>query len=660
MSAESQREIYFSLFMFTADLRPEDPHYTKVLVKHMRKVAEMGYAGFDLHIATRPASVKHEREVESYRALKRAFDEAGFARMKFTTNVGTTPFYDPTSPYAEQRKLALEYLKSRVEITEVLGGEAGESIMSGPFLYPYGAYPLSDEGEPLWSDALQDWMASRYRAARSIFQELAEYAVKKGVKLALEPVKNWETPPPNMVSEALDFLETLGHVPCGITIDTAQVLIESLGPEIFRKNVARAADQDRLIYVHISPPDRGAVHDSWIPWELMLGELEPVFRGPYLIEIFNAIPPFDASMRMSRRRFWRPGEDNAGPDKLNAYYIASEALHELRRQIARVRSASCPSAHATPEGHQSAPRPESVPHKITFGMKLPPSGPVPSSSVQTSAKPLPPPAKPAPIVIAKLYGAVRIHTFIASYAENNIANATHIIESANALVVVDGQFVSGDAKQFRAYADDLRKPIERVYLSHRHPDHWFGFGTAFRDKEKELYALKETQEFVREHGKDSLADHPDAPKTVVIPQHEVEPGAETIDGVKYVFEEERNAEVEAQLTIKLPELGVAIVQDLIYSGTHLYLTKEFGHWRHILQKLLLSDYATFLPGHGRPADKNEVAANMEYLAAAQQAFDGGLTKVEFQTFLVQRYPGRLCPGIFATYLPRLFDGASEY
>src|SRR5207248_912702 len=113
----------------------------------MRQLADMGYDGFDLHIATRPASDGHqlEEEVESYRRLKRAFDKAGLAQMKFATNVGTTPFYDPTSPYVEQRKRALDYLKSRIDITAVLGGEAGESIMSGPFLYPYGAFPLSGQ-----------------------------------------------------------------------------------------------------------------------------------------------------------------------------------------------------------------------------------------------------------------------------------------------------------------------------------------------------------------------------------------------------------------------------------------------------------------------------------------------------------------------------------
>jgi sugar phosphate isomerase/epimerase len=331
MSAASRREIYFSFFMFTADLRPDDTRYTRVLVDHLKILTDMGYDGFDMHIASQPADVDHKLEVQSYVRLKKAFDEAGLKNTKFATNVGTTRTFDPTSPYKEQREQALSYLKSRVDITWVLGGE---SIMSGPFLYPYGVFPLTDFGEPLWSDDLQNWMKPRYLAARSIFQDLAEYASTKGVKLAIEPVKSWETPPPNAVSEVLDFLDTVGTSQCGVTFDTAQIVMESQGPTTFRKNVARAVRQNRLSYVHISAPDRGAVGDSWIPWDVILREIEPVYRGPYLIEVFNAIPPFDSSMRMARRRFWRQGEDDPGRPGDSAYVVAKVALETLREQIA--------------------------------------------------------------------------------------------------------------------------------------------------------------------------------------------------------------------------------------------------------------------------------------------------------------------------------------
>jgi sugar phosphate isomerase/epimerase len=334
MSVASEREIYFSFFMFTADLRPSDTGYTRLLINHLNALAAMGFDGFDMHIAAQPGRVDHRREVESYVRLKKAFDQAGLKDAKFTTNVGTTRTFDPTAPYKEQRNQALSYLKSRVDITQALGGN---SIMSGPFLYPYGVFPLTDLGEPIWSDALQNWMKPRYLGAASIFQELAEYASAKGVKLAIEPVKSWETPPPNMVSEVLDFVEASGSSPCGVTIDTAQVVMESQGPAIFKQNVARAVRQNLLYYVHISAPDRGAIRDSWIPWQLILGEIEPVYDGPYLIEVFNAIPPFDSSMRMARRRFWRPGEDEPVADVDSAYDVAKAGLETLREQIARLR-----------------------------------------------------------------------------------------------------------------------------------------------------------------------------------------------------------------------------------------------------------------------------------------------------------------------------------
>ncbi|EGE60205.1 MULTISPECIES: sugar phosphate isomerase/epimerase family protein [Rhizobium] len=332
MEEARRRDIYFSFFMFTADLRPNDAGYTEVLVRHLKALTEIGYTGFDVHIAPGPAHADHHAEVESYFSLRRAFDRAGFRDVKFTTNVGTTRSFDPTSPYEEQRRQALSYLKSRVDITSVLGGE--NTIMSGPFLYPYGVFPLTDDGEGIWSDALQDWMKPRYAAAASIFRELAQYSAEKRVKLAIEPVKNWETPGPTMVSEALDFLESADVPVCGLTIDTAQVVMESQGPAIFRNNVARAARQSRLNYVHISAPDRGAVRDSWIPWEIMLDEIEPVYSGPYLVEVFNAIPPFESSMRMTRRRFWRPGEDAPEMGVDSAYDVARAALRTLEEKIA--------------------------------------------------------------------------------------------------------------------------------------------------------------------------------------------------------------------------------------------------------------------------------------------------------------------------------------
>src|ERR1700677_5113842 len=277
------------------------------------------------------------------------------------------------------------------------------------------------------------------------------------------------------------------------------------------------------------------------------------------------------------------------------------------------------------------------------------------------------PTLPAPIIIKNRLGDdVWIHTFIAAFTDNNIANSTHIIESNNVLVLIDGQFLSTYATQFREYADSLGKPIDRLYLSHRHPDHWFGLGTAFRDVP--IYALKETITFLRTDGEASRLDHVESliklgdhvPDEVVIPENVVRPGVASIDGITYVFDNVIDTEIDFLLTIRLPDLKVYIPQDLIYSGTHLYLTKEMKRWITVLDSMLNINYELFLPGHGRPAGKEEVFNNMEYLTAAQHAYDSGLKDADFKQFLLDRYPARLCPGVFDIYVPRLFDGASDY
>ena len=46
----SPRDVYFSFFMFTTDLQPDNPEYTKVIIRHIRELRNLGYKGFDMPI----------------------------------------------------------------------------------------------------------------------------------------------------------------------------------------------------------------------------------------------------------------------------------------------------------------------------------------------------------------------------------------------------------------------------------------------------------------------------------------------------------------------------------------------------------------------------------------------------------------------------------
>jgi sugar phosphate isomerase/epimerase len=324
------RDVYLSFFMFTTNLHPDDPGYTKVIVQHMRELRGLGYAGFDMPIFPNDTR-DHRSEVHSYQALKRALDQAGLDDVGFTTNVATTRTFDPTSVYRDQREVALAYLKSRVDITAALGG----TIMAGPIVFPYNVFPATDSGTPIWSDALQAWAEPRYRYAQPVLNELGEHAERRNVSLAIEPVDHWETPAPNMVGDVLRFLEGVPSRQVGVCVDSAHVVLGSSGPDAFRQEIRQLAETGRLNYVQVSPPDRGEVRDSWIPWHAFLGAVLPRYPGPLLIEIFNAIQAFLQPLHLTRRKFWIPGEDEPVAGWPDAYTVAGEAIDALKAELSK-------------------------------------------------------------------------------------------------------------------------------------------------------------------------------------------------------------------------------------------------------------------------------------------------------------------------------------
>jgi len=330
MADVSNRDILFSFFMFTANLNPGDADYAQTIVKHMHKLKRMGYAGFDLPIAP-TETTDRQSEVESYEGLRRTLVEAGLGDLRFTTNVAATSPCDPSSPDEQTRQSALLYLRSRVDITKALGGD----IMAGPIVVPYGVFPTAQPGEGIWSNALQLWLAQRYQNALPVICELGKYAQEKGVRLAIEPVDHWETPGPNLVREVMDFVEKVQSPYVGLCVDSAHVVLGSDGPEVFESEMESVSDDQPLHYVHISAPDRGAVHKSWIPWKAFLKHFKN-YQGPFLVEVFNAIPVFQSPLRLTRRKFWIDGEDDPDLGTLSAYEVARRAIAAVRHEFSEV------------------------------------------------------------------------------------------------------------------------------------------------------------------------------------------------------------------------------------------------------------------------------------------------------------------------------------
>ena len=332
-ATRTRPEVFFSFFMFTADLQPNNAAYTELIARHIRELSSYGYDGFDLPIA--PSSAGHRTEIQSYVDLKHRLEDLGLGDIRISTNVATTKQFDPTSPDPDQRARALAYLRSRVDITAALGG----SLMAGPVIFPYNVYPVTEHGQPIWSDALQEWIRPGYERAHGIIAELGAYAGERGVTVGIEPVDHWEQAAPNLVGDVADFLEDFPGEGVGVCIDSSHVVLGSEGPEAFARQVERLAD-GKISSIHLSAPDRGQLADSWIPWRLFLDPVLPVYAGPFLVEVFNAIPAFLNSFRLTRRKFWIPGQDMPVRGIPDAYTVAAEAISTVRDELSQFSTAT--------------------------------------------------------------------------------------------------------------------------------------------------------------------------------------------------------------------------------------------------------------------------------------------------------------------------------
>lgn len=328
-----ERPIYFSFFMFDSNTRLYDARLRASYLEHMQVLSSYGYAGFELHAGRSPefdvAYPTYADEIAAYASLRKELDDSGLRHVQLATNVGVTPALDPSSNDADIRRAAAEFLRSRIDVTAALRGE----IMMGPVVIPYAGFVHSaPNGDAVWSDALQDELARRYRNAAPVLDEVGRYAKERGVKVAIEPITHWETPGPNKLAQLLDFLELVPCTQIGAIIDSAHETLDGDGPDIFSAQVAKLASAGRLHYTQASPPDRGSLESSWLPWGPIFKPILAHYDGPVAIEIFNAIPDFAAGLRLSRRKYWIPGIDTprAGP---SAYDVARASLQKLRTEF---------------------------------------------------------------------------------------------------------------------------------------------------------------------------------------------------------------------------------------------------------------------------------------------------------------------------------------
>ncbi len=160
-----------------------------------------------------------------------------------------------TSPEKQKRKETIEYMKENVRKVLEIGADLYHGVLYATAGIFTGKAPSEQEME--------------YSIAG--IKEVANYARKYGVRLALEPANRYETYMLNTVEDALKMLKGIDEANVGLLLDTYHMNIEE---KDMYKSIKSAGNN--IFHFHVNENDRGIPGTGHVPWDDVFRALKDI------------------------------------------------------------------------------------------------------------------------------------------------------------------------------------------------------------------------------------------------------------------------------------------------------------------------------------------------------------------------------------------------
>lgn len=284
-------------------------------------------------------------------------------------------------------------------------------------------------------------------------------------------------------------------------------------------------------------------------------------------------------------------------------------------------------------------------------------------SEPTPASPPPPAPDPAPATVVPPAPAVTLTTVTPSPApapklklrvvtgspEGFLANSTLITGDKDA-VLIDAQFTIADGKRVADAVKESGKNLTLVYVTHSHPDHYFGFVSikeAFPNAK--LVALPATVTEIQKTWeakvkqwkplyKETITAKPFLPEAMSGTALELEGQKLEVTGGVQGDESENSY-------VSIPALHALVTGDIVYDQVFPWTAETTPEqrktWEGALDQLGTLNATVVVPGHQKPErqqNPDNLAFTKNYLIAFDEALGSSKKPAELQAKMKAKYP----------------------
>jgi len=230
-----------------------------------------------------------------------------------------------------------------------------------------------------------------------------------------------------------------------------------------------------------------------------------------------------------------------------------------------------------------------------------------------------------------------------------LVNSTLVTGDKQA-ILIDAQFDLADAHRLIATILESKKQLTTVYITHAHPDHYFGLA-AIHDAfpNAKLVALPAVVAEIKKTWQGKLKQWGPLYGDL-LPAKPVLPVALagttlTLEGQTLELHGGVQGDAADNSFVWIPSIQTVVAGDLIYRGVHVWTAEtnvaSRAAWRKALDQLAALKPTTVIAGHKDPKLKDDAAsidATRAYLDAFDAAVASSKTSAEVQGKVKAKYP----------------------